>query len=166
MPMMRSPSLFVLVGVLLSGCATPQPTQLAGSNELPPSWIDLPTEDPRIKALDPVTQDALAQLRKDMAAERNGRHYQFYGRYTDATLARIDAFNSDANTSYLVSYALILKDPTPEMDGIAATHADRLRNQALVNNANHRALADQWEYAWLMDSPGASPFPLVDTGGN
>lgn len=166
MSMMRIPSLCVLVGVLLSGCASPQPTQLAGIHDLPPSWIDLSPDDPRVKALDQVTQDELAELQKEMAAERTSRYYSFYGRYTDPTLARIAKFNEDADYSYLVCYAIILRDPTPEMDGIAATHADRVRNQALVNNANRRALADQWEYAWLMDSPGASPFPLVDTGGN
>lgn len=61
------------------------------------------------------------------------------------------------------SKSAILKDLTPNMDGLSETYSENDAGIVVVNNANERMLVDDMRRATLLDKPSMlSPYPVTD----
>jgi len=61
------------------------------------------------------------------------------------------------------SKSAVLKDLTPNMDGLSETYAENDAGIVVVNNANDRMFVDDMRRATLLDKPSMlSPYPVVD----
>ncbi len=151
----------------IPGCVVgPQPTEIAATKQLPADWMKLSETDWRLAALPKLTRDYLAAVRENMAIERSGSYYQFYGRYTDPLLKHIAEANDLANTAFLVSSKQLNSSLTPELYGTAETFDDANWHYADNANQTKRQLQDDWGRFWLTDSPSKlSPFPITNTSG-
>ncbi|MSR19219.1 MAG: hypothetical protein EXS00_08705 [Phycisphaerales bacterium] len=158
--------LAIVASILCAACANqPQPSDVFGSDGLPADWTVVGLKDSRYLALDATTRRTLIALKELIAKEMTSTAYTFYGRLSDETLKRIAEVQDECNTSYMVCFAMIARNPTPELSGVAETENDRTRGQAMVLDVNMRSIQDEWEGAWLMDRPASSAFPLVNTSG-
>ena len=56
----------------------------------------------------------------------------------------------------------ILKDLTPNMDGLSETYSENDAGIAVVNNDNDRMYVDDWRRVMILDKPSSlSPYPVV-----
>jgi hypothetical protein len=151
----------LLAALAVAGCYAPQPTTVFRSGDLPKEhWFELPETEGRVKTLPDALQNALVQQRQEVAADLKQN-----GVISNTTLKRVADLDEACNGAYLVSLASVTSNPTPEMNGQFETFDDRRRNDALVYNANFRALADEWSRVWLMEMPGGTPYDNVNSTG-
>jgi uncharacterized protein YerC len=151
----------LLAALAVAGCYAPQPTTVFRSGDLPKEhWFELAETEGRVKTLPDALQNALVQQRQEVAADLKQN-----GAISNATLKRVADLDEACNGAYLVSLASVTANPTPEMNGQFETFDDRRRNDALVYNANLRALADEWSRVWLMEMPGGTPYDNVNSTG-
>jgi hypothetical protein len=161
MKMSRLAVTALVAALAAGGCYAPQPTTLFRSGDLPKEhWFELPPTEGRVKTLPEALQNALVQQRQEVAADLKQA-----GAISNATQKRVADLDEACNAAYIVSLASVTANPTPEMNGQFETWDDRRRNDAMVYNANFRALADEWSRLWLMDYPGGTPYDTVNTTG-
>ena len=149
------------VSALLAGCYSPQPTTLEGSDKLPDEhWYELSDGDSRVKSLPAALRNALVKQRQEVTTElANG------GETSESTKKRIADLDEACNTAYVVSFEVIASNPTPDMNGQLESWDRRRENDAMVDDQNFRALADEWSRLWLMERPGGTPYNTVNTTG-
>jgi hypothetical protein len=110
-------------------------------------------------------------LSKGKQAELNDLWRQYHkelgetGRISGDTRNWIDRTDAECRTALVVSFDQVAANPTPEMNGQLESYDARRRNDAMVENENLRALADEWSRVWLMERPGGSPYNTVNTTG-
>lgn len=164
---MKKAAALVLSCIALASCAGPQPTELAGTKQLPKDWLSLSADDSKVKSLDKPTQSLLQATRDLMAAERNGSAYRFYGQYSPKTLAVMESANRAANEAYLTSTRVLQNNLTPELYSTAETANEANWDWYSVTNTDNRSLRDDWARFWLVDQPSRlSPYPIESTTGN
>ncbi|MFO0784252.1 MAG: hypothetical protein U0636_11285 [Phycisphaerales bacterium] len=147
--------------VLTSGCYSPQPTELYGSDDLPKKdWYTLPADSSEVQTLPPAYQRALADQREAVASEVGSK-----GAITPETQKNIAKMNEACNSAYLVSFDLVATNPTPGLNGQSETWDQRRINDSIIYSQNLRALADEWSRFWLMDMPMGTPYNTINTSG-
>ncbi|MDA1008107.1 MAG: hypothetical protein O2800_03760 [Planctomycetota bacterium] len=154
--------------LLLSACAS-QPTagEASGKVDVPSDWFAVPAKDWRYQALSPETKSMLATTQATMLAEQSSSAYQFFLEYSTATKSLISKTNESATRNFLSSWIVVSRNLTPEMDGLEQDWNDYTRNDNAINNANGRALRDDWARMWMMDKPTTlTPLPLSNATGN
>jgi hypothetical protein len=151
----------------LGGCSIrPQPTTVYRTEHLPDDWLTLPEGDWRVQAQSQTMQSYLARVRENMEAERRSPYFQFYGRYTDATLKQIAEANQLANTAFLTSPKTINSGLSPELRGTAESYDETAWHFAANADANLRALQDDWGRFWLTNRRSSlSSYPMLQTSG-
>jgi len=67
----------------------------------------------------------------------------------------------------MYSWDYIKGDLSPEMAGVSETKLDQERDLAVTNNANLRAMSDDFGRLLLTDQPSLlTPYPMINPGGN
>jgi hypothetical protein len=156
----------LLLIVFAGGFATRQTSRIAGMNQIPEDWFTLPETSWKYQALPDGIAGSITEVREDMAKEQNSTGFRFYGRYSSSLQARIATTSLSADSAFLNSYAVLSKDLTPEMKGLATTHEDLIRDRDVVNNANLRMIVDDWNRLWLWDGPSQlSSYHTINTTG-
>ena len=157
----------VSAALALGGCSVgPQPTAVYRTEHLPSDWLALSDSDWRMQAQSESMKAYLARVRENMETERRSSYFQFYGRYTDATLKQIAEANQLANTAFLTSPKTINSRLAPELRGTAETYDETSWHFAANADANLRALQDDWGRFWLTNRRSSlTTYPMLQTSG-
>jgi hypothetical protein len=66
------------------------------------------------------------------------------------------------NTTPAMHTEYILRNLSPQMDGLAESHAEDKAGISVTNNMNDRMYTDDWRRALMVDKPSAlTPLPVV-----
>jgi hypothetical protein len=165
-----------VISLANGGCASPptqESLQLEAMSRLPDNWLALPESDWRLEMLPAVVSGHLAEVRGQMASERESAGYHFHQRYSEVTIAAAVEANRSADAAFIqayedraVSFATVARYPTPELVNVADRSVDVERNIAVVENQNLRNLWSDLGRVFLLDQPSyLSPWNIVNTTG-
>ena len=174
-------SLFLIMA--LAGCGHthhPRPSLLGQPQFLPDNWLTIDYDAWQLTELSDANRNKLSDLRTKLTAfdlklreERRGQYYNFFGKYKPSIQDQINAMQDQVDSTFnmldnayfdlALSSEAILTSLTPDMHGLAETHAENDAGVAFIKNTEWRQFDDDIRRALMLDRPSSlSPYPVVD----
>jgi|GEM_PF-6798346 hypothetical protein len=152
-----------LASVSLFGCQ--KSSRMGNAADLPAKWSTANPKSWQVQGLPELSKDQLTVMQRRLSEEREGQYYSFFGTYNPTTLQYISTTSAGLDEAFLnmkYSSKVIIRDLSPNMEGVSSTYIENEANFAVIKDIEDRMLEDDWSRALLTDKPSSlSTVPIV-----